>query len=107
MRRSKLRVRIQKRRRRLLLLILKAILGTQRPPAPFFCVLLHDLIPVNPVKERDFKRSGNDRIADFKKLLEKNRINVTIRRGMGKNIDAACGQLRRSYMNGEADIGQN
>ena len=66
-----------------------------------------NLIPVNPVKERDFKRSGNDRIADFKKLLEKNRINVTIRRGMGKNIDAACGQLRRSYMNGEADIGQN
>ena len=46
----------------------------------------------------------NDRIADFKKLLEKNRINVTIRRGMGKNIDAACGQLRRSYMKGEADI---
>ena len=63
-----------------------------------------NLIPVNPVKERDFKRSGNDRIADFKKLLEKNRINVTIRRGMGKNIDAACGQLRRSYMKGEADI---
>lgn len=62
-----------------------------------------NLIPVNPVKERDFKRSGNDRIADFKKLLEKNRINVTIRRGMGKNIDAACGQLRRSYMNGQAD----
>ena len=59
-----------------------------------------NLIPVNPVKERDFIRSGNDRIADFKKLLEKNRINVTIRRGMGKNIDAACGQLRRSYMNG-------
>lgn len=63
-----------------------------------------NLIPVNPVKERDFKRSGNDRIAEFKKLLEKNRINVTIRRGMGKNIDAACGQLRRSYMKGEADI---
>ena len=61
-----------------------------------------NLIPVNPVKERDYKRSGNDKISAFKKLLEKNGINVTIRRGMGKNIDAACGQLRRSYINGEA-----
>ena len=33
----------------------------------------------------------------FKLMLEKNRINATIRRGMGKDIDAACGQLRRSY----------
>jgi 23S rRNA (adenine2503-C2)-methyltransferase len=30
-------------------------------------------------------------------MLEKYRINVTIRRGMGRNIDAACGQLRRKY----------
>jgi len=56
-----------------------------------------NLIPVNPVKERDFKRSGHDQILKFKKLLEKNGINATIRRGMGKNIDAACGQLRRSF----------
>ena len=57
-----------------------------------------NLIPVNPVKERDFKRTGEKDITSFKKLLEKNKINVTIRRGLGKNIDAACGQLRRSYM---------
>ena len=57
-----------------------------------------NLIPVNPVKERDYKRSGQEKTAAFKKLLEKNGINATIRRGMGKNIDAACGQLRRSYM---------
>ena len=56
-----------------------------------------NLIPVNPVKERDFKRSRDEDVDRFKKLLEKNRINVTIRRGLGKNIDAACGQLRRSY----------
>ncbi|MBR4343816.1 MAG: 23S rRNA (adenine(2503)-C(2))-methyltransferase RlmN [Lachnospiraceae bacterium] len=60
-----------------------------------------NLIPVNPVKERDYKRSGQENISAFKKLLEKNGINVTIRRGMGKNIDAACGQLRRSYIKGE------
>lgn len=60
-----------------------------------------NLIPVNPVKERDFKRSDNREIGAFKKLLEKNGINATIRRGMGKNIDAACGQLRRSYITGD------
>jgi len=60
-----------------------------------------NLIPVNPVKERDFKRSSTDNTMAFKKTLEKNGINVTIRRGMGKNIDAACGQLRRSFINKE------
>ncbi len=57
-----------------------------------------NLIPVNPVKERSFKKSDAGSLAKFKKLLEKYRINVTIRRGMGSDIDAACGQLRRSYM---------
>lgn len=57
-----------------------------------------NLIPVNPVKERDYSRSRDTDIIRFKKILEKNKINVTIRRGLGKNIDAACGQLRRSYM---------
>ena len=36
--------------------------------------------------------------ADFKNKLEKYGINVTIRREMGRDIDGACGQLRRSYM---------
>jgi len=57
-----------------------------------------NLIPVNPVKERNFVRSGVMDVTRFKKLLEKTKINVTIRRGLGKNIDAACGQLRRSYI---------
>ena len=56
-----------------------------------------NLIPVNPVEERDFERSRDARVAGFKKILEKYRINVTIRRGMGRDIDAACGQLRRKY----------
>lgn len=56
-----------------------------------------NLIPVNPIKERDFKRSTGDNIQNFKNILEKNRINVTIRREMGSDINAACGQLRKSY----------
>ena len=57
-----------------------------------------NLIPVNPIKEREFKRSDDNSLQKFKLLLEKNAINVTIRRGMGKDIDAACGQLRKNYM---------
>ena len=56
-----------------------------------------NLIPINPVDERDFEASNSTEVAEFKKILEKYRINVTIRRGMGRNIDAACGQLRRKY----------
>ncbi|MCR4789305.1 MAG: 23S rRNA (adenine(2503)-C(2))-methyltransferase RlmN [Lachnospiraceae bacterium] len=54
-----------------------------------------NLIPVNPVRERDHRRSSKDRIVAFKNKLEKNGINVTIRRELGSDIDGACGQLRR------------
>ncbi len=54
-----------------------------------------NLIPVNPIKERDFVQSKGTEIASFKNKLEKNGINVTIRREMGRDIDGACGQLRR------------
>lgn len=57
-----------------------------------------NLIPVNPIKERDYRKSENKKIQNFKKILENNRINVTIRREMGADIDAACGQLRKSYI---------
>jgi 23S rRNA (adenine2503-C2)-methyltransferase len=57
-----------------------------------------NLIPVNPIKERNFQKSENKKIQNFKNTLEKYRINVTIRREMGADIDAACGQLRNSYM---------
>jgi 23S rRNA (adenine2503-C2)-methyltransferase len=56
-----------------------------------------NLIPINPIKERDYRRSSSNNIQNFKNILEKNRINVTIRREMGSDIDAACGQLRKSY----------
>ena len=56
-----------------------------------------NLIPVNPIKEREFKQTDMDGINKFKNKLEKNRINVTIRREMGRDIDGACGQLRKRY----------
>lgn len=57
-----------------------------------------NLIPVNPIKERDYVQSGQKAIAQFKNLLEKSGINVTVRREMGRDIGGACGQLRKSYM---------
>lgn len=56
-----------------------------------------NLIPVNPIKERDFVRPNRENALNFKNKLEKCGINVTIRREMGADIDGACGQLRRSY----------
>ena len=56
-----------------------------------------NLIPVNPIKERDFRRSEVTNVLQFQQILEKKGINVTIRREMGADINAACGQLRRSY----------
>ncbi len=56
-----------------------------------------NLIPVNPINERNFQRSDKNSVEKFKSTLENYRINVTIRRGMGSDIDAACGQLRRKY----------
>jgi 23S rRNA (adenine2503-C2)-methyltransferase len=60
--------------------------------------ILVNLIPVNEVKERNYKRSSDLHINDFKKLLEKRGINVTVRRELGSDINAACGQLRKSYL---------
>ncbi len=60
-----------------------------------------NLIPVNPIKERNYRKSRAENITAFKNILEKNRINVTIRREMGSDINAACGQLRRRYQKGE------
>ena len=57
-----------------------------------------NLIPVKPIKERSFERSTRQAVENFKIKLEKCGINVTIRREMGSDIDGACGQLRKSYM---------
>ncbi len=53
-----------------------------------------NLIPVNPVEECGFDRPEAQRIERFVKTLEQRHVPVTLRREMGKNIDAACGQLR-------------
>ena len=57
-----------------------------------------NLIPVNPIKERDFVQSEERAITAFRERLEKNRVNATVRREMGRDIDGACGQLRRRHM---------
>ena len=62
-----------------------------------------NLIPVNPIKERDFVQPDNSVTREFKNKLEKNGINVTIRREMGRDIDGACGQLRKRYMGQQAE----
>lgn len=65
--------------------------------------LIHDmnchvnLIPVNPIKERDYVQSNAEVIEAFKEKLERNGITVTVRRELGRDIDGACGQLRRKY----------
>ncbi|WP_282570503.1 23S rRNA (adenine(2503)-C(2))-methyltransferase RlmN [Butyrivibrio fibrisolvens] len=58
-----------------------------------------NLIPVNPIKERDFAAPTRENALAFKNKLEKSGINVTIRREMGRDIDGACGQLRRRHLN--------
>ena len=57
-----------------------------------------NLIPVNEIKENSFKRSSKKAIDDFSEILRNNGIEVTTRREMGSDINAACGQLRRSYI---------
>lgn len=60
-----------------------------------------NLIPVNPIKERDYKQSDKKSVNEFRNKLERNGINATVRREMGRDIDGACGQLRKSYMDNE------
>ncbi len=57
-----------------------------------------NLIPVNPIEERDYVQSSPQTVVNFKNKLEKYGINVTIRREMGRDIDGACGQLRKRWI---------
>jgi 23S rRNA (adenine2503-C2)-methyltransferase len=54
-----------------------------------------NLIPVNPVEETGFAASGKQSVAKFAKTLEDNGIRATVRRTLGADINASCGQLRR------------
>jgi len=57
-----------------------------------------NLIPCNYVKEVNIKPSENLDIERFKKLLSDKGINATVRRELGSDINAACGQLRNNYL---------
>ncbi len=54
-----------------------------------------NLIPVNSVKERNYVRSSAARVEGFRRVLEQYHINATVRRTLGSDINASCGQLRR------------
>ena len=57
-----------------------------------------NLIPANPVPEKGFVRPGKKKIERFVAALEKRRVHVTVRREMGADINAACGQLRAEHL---------
>ena len=63
-----------------------------------------NLIPVNPIKERDYVQSNAKVIENFRAKLEKNGINATVRREMGRDIDGACGQLRKRYKDSQGEV---
>ena len=57
-----------------------------------------NLIPINPVAERNLYRPDKAAIRRFQKILEERHITATLRREMGADIQAACGQLRNRLM---------
>ena len=61
-----------------------------------------NLIPANPVKENSFKKPDKNKIIHFRDLLIKKGVNATVRRTLGADIDASCGQLRKRAKEGEA-----
>lgn len=64
-----------------------------------FCYV--NLIPFNPVKEKDFERSSKETTKRFSVYLNSHGLNCTVRKEWGTGIDAACGQLRAKVMKGE------
>ena len=58
-----------------------------------------NLIPVNEVSETGFKRSAREAVNSFAEMLCKYGVNATVRRRLGSDINAACGQLRRENIN--------
>ncbi len=56
-----------------------------------------NLIPVNNVAEKNYVKSSEKKVKHFADILRKNGVNTTIRRRLGSDINAACGQLRRGY----------
>ena len=63
-----------------------------------------NLIPVNPIAERNYAAPAHPAVVRLKKKNKKYGINGTIRRGMGADIEGACGQLRKRYMEQDREI---
>ncbi len=63
-----------------------------------------NLIPANPVKENTFKKPDKNKILKFQKLLIGKGLNATVRRTLGTDIEASCGQLRRKGGINGADL---
>ncbi len=57
-----------------------------------------NLIPINPVKERNLLRPSQARIEAFENYLKARHVSVTVRKEMGTDIQAACGQLRNKHL---------
>ena len=80
---------------------LAALIGGMKNGGALQCHV--NLIPVNPIKERDWKRPDRRKVEEFQHILERHGINATIRREMGSDISGACGQLRRDYLEEQQD----
>ena len=60
-----------------------------------------NLIPANPVKENDFKKTDSNSVKKFADYLNSKGITATVRRTLGADINASCGQLRRKILKEE------
>nr|HPL54874.1 23S rRNA (adenine(2503)-C(2))-methyltransferase RlmN [Bacillota bacterium] len=56
-----------------------------------------NLIPLNKVEGKEYEKASKNSIDSFKGILEGYGVETTIRRRLGSEIDAACGQLRQKY----------
>ena len=62
-----------------------------------------NLIPVNNVRETGYKKTDSTHVLAFQNCLIKRGLNATVRRELGSDIDAACGQLRKKTQNLQED----
>ena len=62
-----------------------------------------NMIPLNHVEESPLKPSSRTAVAKFQKILEAGGVTATVRRTLGGDIDASCGQLRRKYTKGNSE----
>ena len=63
-----------------------------------------NLIPVNEVKGNSYRKSTNEQIQKFIRILSEKGITATVRRTLGSDINASCGQLRRRYQEEVANV---